>query len=94
MSVTDGQHKVPIAIHRPAPSRLPARGTGAPEQGCRRRGPLQPGAEGPSRPGVPEPGARSPLRDGCWEGARRPAGSGGRLKQIHGLHFCRLPGRE
>lgn len=69
MSVTDGQHKVPIAIHRPAPSRLPARGTGAPEQGCRRRGPLQPGAEGPSRPGVPEPGARSPT-------ARRVLGGG------------------
>lgn len=71
MSVTDGQHKVPIAIHRPAPSLLLARGDGAAEPGSRRPGPLQPQGPRPS-PRRRSPGAHDPLRGRSWEG-RSPA---------------------
>lgn len=94
MSVTDGQHKVPVAIQRPAPGRLLARGDAAVEQGSRGWAPPDPGREIPTPPsesGSPRPAARQQL----GAGASGPGVPGaGRLKQIHRLHFCRLPGWE
>lgn len=78
MSVTDGQHKVPIAIQRPAPSPLLARGDLAAEQGSRRPGPLQARPQDPKAPrpavGVGAPDKRS--RGGAGQGARGPAAPG------------------
>lgn len=65
MSVTDGQHKVPIAIHRPAPSRLPARGTGAGEPSAG-----APCSPGPKAPACLESGSREPAAR-CASGAGR-----------------------
>lgn len=65
MSVTDGQHKVPIAIHRPAASLqlLEAKGWRSREAGS--RAPAR-GARGSPPPG---PEAHRPQRgDGSWEG--------------------------
>lgn len=92
MSVTDGQHKVPIAIHRPAASLqlLEAKGQRSREAGD--RAPFSRRARG-SPPHRPGPEAHRPQRGRSWEGrSSAPRSLGGRLKQILGLHFCRLPG--
>lgn len=91
MSVTDGQHKVPIAIHRPAPGPLLARGDGAAEQGSRKPGPSSPRAPG-SLPAlrVQEPTAR------CAAGAGRalpgPGIPGPAAEADTGIKLLQAPG--
>lgn len=60
MSVTDGQHKVPISIQRPAPSRLLAHGDRRRSRGAKGRAPPAPGPAAPALPaesGTPQPAA-------------------------------------
>lgn len=103
MSVTDGQHKVPISIQRPAPRRLLAHGDARRSRGAAGRAPPAPGPAAAAllaESGPPQPAAPRELPPGAATGrcrARRRSRAG-RLKQIQGLHFCRLPrvevGRE
>lgn len=90
MSVTDGQHKVPIAIQRPAPSRLLAGGDWVAEQGSRRPGPLQPQGPRPPAPRSQSDGQRpAARRGGAGRGRPWPRGPrAGLLKQIHGYTFA------
>lgn len=76
MSVTDGQHKVPIAIQRPNPSRRLAPGGGRPSGGS-----LGPGPSGarPAAPAQPaSPGAAAPAQPArAGAGAASPGGRAG-----------------
>lgn len=82
MSVTDGQHKVPIAIQRPAPSRLLAGGDWAAEQGSRRPGPLRPQGPRPSAPRSQSEGQRpAARRGGAGRGHPWPRGPKGRAAE-------------
>ena len=71
MSVTDGQHKVPIAIHRPAASLQPLAAKGQRSREARGRAPFSRRARG-SPPHCPGPGAHRGFGGGLvgWEAAR------------------------
>lgn len=89
MSVTDGQHKVPVAIQRPAPGRRltrPQRWSGGAEVRARTSPGTWSSALFPRLELEVSGAARAP-------GSRaEPAAPGTRWqKQIQGLHFRRLP---
>lgn len=69
-------------------------GDGRPSGGSLRPGPSSAGGPCPSAAGGP--GARGPQRCRAGRGGERAlrAPAAGRLKQIHGLHFRRLPGGD
>lgn len=77
MSVTDGQHKVPIAIQRPAPSRLLVHGDRRRSRGAGGRAPPASGPAAPAPPtesGSPRPAARPELGAGAAEPRTRSRG--------------------
>lgn len=76
MSVTDGQHKVPISIQRPAPRRLLAHGDARRSRGAAGRAPPAPGpaaAALPAESGPPQPAAPRELPPGAATGRCRRA---------------------